>query len=63
MKHIAKQDSLLITYHGENGDKIYQQAVNTSVAEAITLGNLAMRRDKNVKSFRVLDVIYNSEFK
>lgn len=63
MKHIAPQDTLLITYHDKDGDKIGQRVVRTSVAEAITLGDIAIRLDQNIKSFRVLDVLYNSEYK
>ena len=63
MKHIAPQDSLLITYHYEAGDKIGQQVIKTSLVEAISIGNLNSRRDQNIKSFRVLDVVYNSEYK
>ena len=63
MKHIAPQDALLITYHDQDGDKIGQQVIKTSLAEAISLGNIAIRQDHNIKSFRVLDVLYNSEYK
>ena len=63
MKHIAPQDTLLITYHDEDGDKIGQRVVRTSLAEAISLGNMAVRQSREIKSFRVLDVVFNSEYK
>lgn len=63
MKHISPQDSLLITYHNSEGDKIAQQVIKTSLAEAINLGNIALRNERDIDSFRVLDVVYNSKFK
>lgn len=63
MKTISPQDALLITYHGEDDDKICQKVVRTSLAEAINQGNLALRQDGKIKSFRVLDTLYNSKYK
>jgi hypothetical protein len=61
MKPFTPQDTLLITYHDNMDDEIAQQVIKTSLVEAISLGNIAIRQDRDVKSFRVLDVLYNSK--
>ena len=57
---ITKQDEILVTLHNEFDKKVGKK-VFKRISDARNFAEMALKQYPEIKSYRILDVIYNSK--